>query len=322
MGLKDLPNSLVTAVAEVVSKSSQAKQRLAEELFDEALQKFGVKSVSELTESDLKILSDWVQNQYNHRSSLFESSCGCDSEKSVNEDDMPGDSVYHKDGEESGEKKKELDEEDEDSESVVAEDSRSDSLKVVRSALASSEIKSKVSAHLSKITSAPKGKERANVANKILNLLGKDSGFLNRQNVKFNKALGKVVLLATDSKANLADLESAVKKALAALNESVAQFSDEIATDGAVGVADAALALPKHADVIRDCSPAEGTSEYRLLIQFATNEGTQIVPPTSLPGAPTIADLRTLVAGLPYYNEKIEDALLAAEAIFDESPLA
>jgi hypothetical protein len=221
MGLKDLPNSLVTAVAEVVSKSAEAKQRLAEKILDEAILRFGVTSVNELTEHELKTIHDWVQNQYDLRSSLFEATCGCDSEKTVSEDDMPGDASFHKDGDESAEKKKEIDEED-------SED---------------------------------------------------------------------------------------------ALKESVALFADEIATNGAVAVGDASLALPKHADVIRDSSPLEGTHEYRLLIQFVTNEGTQIVPPTSLPGSPTVSELRTLVAGLPYYNEKIEDALLAAEAIFGEAPL-
>jgi hypothetical protein len=96
------------------------------------------------------------------------------------------------------------------------------------------------------------------------------------------------------------------------LGESVALEADEIATNGAVGVADATQALPKHADVIQDTDPYTGTTQYRLLIQYATNNGTQIYPPVSLPGAVSVADLRTLVQGLPEFNEAIDQALVHA----------
>ena len=96
------------------------------------------------------------------------------------------------------------------------------------------------------------------------------------------------------------------------LKENVALSADDIATNGAVGVGDASLATPKHADVIKDSSPLDGTSQYRMLVQFATNTGTQIVPSASLPGAPTVEALREIVEGLPYFNDVMDAALTNA----------
>lgn len=96
------------------------------------------------------------------------------------------------------------------------------------------------------------------------------------------------------------------------LSENVALGATELATNGAVGVANAALAKPKHADVIRDTDPTTGVTEYRLLLQYTTNEGTRIYPPPSLPGARSVSDLRTLVEGLPEFNEAVDGALVHA----------
>ena len=96
------------------------------------------------------------------------------------------------------------------------------------------------------------------------------------------------------------------------LKENVALSADDIATNGAVGVGDASIATPKHADVIKDSSPLDGTSQYRMLVQFATNTGTQIVPSASLPGAPTVEALREIVEGLPYFNDVMDAALTNA----------
>lgn len=99
------------------------------------------------------------------------------------------------------------------------------------------------------------------------------------------------------------------------LSENVAIGASELATNGAVGVANAALAKPKHADVIRDTDPTTGVTEYRLLLQYATNEGTRIYPPTNLPGARSVADLRSLVDGLPDFNEAVDSALVHASTM-------
>lgn len=99
------------------------------------------------------------------------------------------------------------------------------------------------------------------------------------------------------------------------LSENVALGASELATNGAVGVANAALAKPKHADVIRDTDPTTGVTEYRLLLQYATNEGTRIYPPTNLPGARSVADLRSLVDGLPDFNEAVDSALVHASTM-------
>lgn len=212
MPIKDLSQSLINSVVEVFTQSSENHNKLVEKVVAEGLKHFGVKSVSDLSESDQKAFHAWTQLR------LSESDCHCGE---VEEDDMPGDSVYHKDGDESSEKKKELDENsDEDVEKQVT-------------------------------------------------------------------------------------------------SESVALGANEIATNGAVGVANTLVATPKHADVIHDTDPYTGVTQYRLLLQYATNEGTRIYPPVSLPGAVSVADLRTLVQGLPEFNEAVDAALVHASSTVD-----
>jgi hypothetical protein len=206
MPINDLPKSLIDSVVDVVTKSAETQNKLLEKIVLEGLKKFGATSVAELSEGDQKALHAWTQIRLN------EVACSCGSD--IEEDDMPGDAPFHKDGDEDGEKKKELDEDE-------SED---------------------------------------------------------KTELKENIALG----------------------------------SDEIATNGAVGVADATLALPKHADVLHDTDPYTGITQYRLLLQYATNEGTRIYPPVGLPGAASIAELRTLVEGLPEFNEAVDAALVNA----------
>lgn len=235
MPINDLPKSLIDSVVEVVTKSAENQNKLLEKIVLEGLEKFGVKSVSELSEGDQKAFHAWTQLR------LTEADCHCGSE--VEEDDMPGDSVYHDGGDEDAGKKKEID-----------EDEKAD---------------------------------------------------------KDHDGDGEV---ETSSQEYLGAKDKAIK---AAMKESVALGSDEIATNGAVGVGNALLAQPKHADVIHDTDPYSGVTQYRLLLQYATNEGTRIYPPVSLPGAASIADLRTLVEGLPEFNEAIDAALVANAALAD-----
>ena len=93
--------------------------------------------------------------------------------------------------------------------------------------------------------------------------------------------------------------------------ENIAIGSDELAHNGAVGVR-STTKEPVHADVLTDTTVTEGKREYRLLVQFPTNERCVIVPPVTLPGAPTVEALKTVVEGLPYYSKVIEKALEAA----------
>lgn len=204
MPINDLPKSLVDSVIDVVTKSEETYNNTVQKIISEGLTHFGVSCVTELSEADQKALHAWTQIR------LAEADCSCGTD--VEEDDMPGDAPFHKDGDEAGEKKKEIDEEESEDE----------------------------------------------------------------------------------------------------LKESIALSADEIATNGAVGVGDATLALPKHADVIHDTDPYTNTTQYRLLIQYATNEGTRIYPPVSLPGAASVAELRTLVEGLPEFNEALDSALVNA----------
>lgn len=292
--IKELSKSLIDAVTEVVTDSIKVKSNVEKTLAAEGLRKFGVSEVSKLSEDDRKRYYSWLQLK------LQEASCGCGED--VTEDDMPGDAPFHKDGEEDAEKKKDLGEEESDDELSEA---------------VSSSTKSKIAGHLSKLTSTPRGKDRANVANAILNLMGKDSSV---KGTKFEKAFGKVLPLATKYGANPEELEKAVDRALEALNESIALEADEIATNGAVGVTDADEQLPVHVDVIRDSNPLSGTTEYRLFAQFNTNTLPQIVPPVVLPGAPTLDALRDVVEGLPWYCDECARALADAADVPHERP--
>lgn len=240
MAINDLPKSLIAAASDVVEQSAKNKTKLTQKVFAEGLSLLGVTTENQLTENQRKALHSWAQLEIDRRL-VAESSCGCGE---VEEDDMPGDSVYHKDGEEAGTKKTEIDEDD-----------KAD---------------------------------------------------------KDHDGDGEV---ETSSQEYLGSRDKAIK---AAMKESIALGSDEIATNGAVAVGDASIAEPKHADVIKDSSPLTGTTEYRLLLQFATNEGTHIYPPVSLPGAPTVAALRELVEGLPYFNAVVDAALVHASTSASE----
>lgn len=104
------------------------------------------------------------------------------------------------------------------------------------------------------------------------------------------------------------------------LSEEIALDADEVATNGALGVTDAMTQLPIHADVLRDSSPVEGTTEFRLFVQFNTNTLPIIIPPVTLPGAPTLDSLRGIVEGLPFFCAVCEKALADAADIPHERP--
>jgi hypothetical protein len=235
--IKDVSKSLINAVSEVVTKSSEHRAKLERAVFVEALKKFKVSSVSELAEQDKKAFHAYVQNQ------LTESDCSCGS---MDEDDMPGDEVYHKGGDEDAEKKKELGEdEDEEDSSVDASDSE----------------------------------EKDDIEERCWD------GYKPTPGVKAYEK-GSCMKEGADP--------------------------DELATNGALGVTDASKQLPVHADVLKDSSPVDGTTEYRLFAQFNTNTLPQIVPPVTLPGAPTVDALRDIVEGLPWFCDVCERALADA----------
>lgn len=288
MALKDLPKSLVDVVASVVKNSEQSRKVLYDTILSEGLKKFGVKKITNLTESEVKALYAWSQMEFERRL-VSESSCGCaDTADAMNEDDMPGDAPFHKDGDEDAAKKKELDEEDEESPEVSEEDEVD-----LAEAMPSSVVKHKQRIYYMK--DAEFAQKYAKFTDDELKSLAWSHGYGKNSREYVNKReLGKK------------ELEKSVVK------ENVAIGSTELATNGAVGVADASVALPKHVDVIKDSSPVTGQTEYRLLVQYATNEGTQIIPPVSLPGAPSVQALRDVVEGLPFYGDAVESALTHA----------
>lgn len=247
--IKDISKSLISAVSEVVSKSSEAHTKLEKTVFSEALKKFKVSSASELSEQDKKSFYSYVQTR------LTESDCSCDS---MDEDDMPGDEVYHNGGDEDATKKKELGEdEDEEDSSVETTDTQ----------------------------------EKDDLEERCWD------GYKPTPGVKAYEP------------------GSCVKE-----NVAIEIDADEYATNGALGVTDASKQLPVHADVLRDSSPVDGTTEYRLFAQFNTNTLPQIVPPVTLPGAPTIEALKDIVEGLPWFCEVCERALADASDLPHQRP--
>lgn len=104
------------------------------------------------------------------------------------------------------------------------------------------------------------------------------------------------------------------------LHENIAIAPDEVATNGAVGVRSAEDALPIHADVLRDSNPVDGTAELRLFVQWPTNVMPQIIPPPTLPGAPSLDALREICEGLPFYGDVLENALSSAADVPHERP--
>lgn len=248
--IRTLPKSLVAAASEVVSNSEKAVIKIRSRLYSKGLKKFGVSDKSQLTESQLKALHSWVQIK------LDEAACHCD------EDDMPGDAPYHKDGDEDAEKKKELDE----------------------------------------------GEAAQSAVDAELKKLGKTLGELSPEE---KKDLFKRVDARVDAKNEASDCD---------IYEGVSLEADEIATNGAVGVTDAEEQLPVHADVLRDSSPVDGKTELRLFVQFNTNTLPVIVPPVTLPGAPTLDALRDIVEALPFFCDVCERALAAAADLPHESP--
>jgi hypothetical protein len=252
MSLRNLPKSLIDSVQSVLTSSSVQKSQIYSQVCAEGLKHFGVTSLKDLTEAELKAFHAWTQIR------LAEAGCHCN----VDEDDMPGDAPYHKGGNENADKKTELDEGDAAQAAVSAE----------------------------------------------LKKLGKTLGELSPEEKKelFNKVDAHV-----DAKNEDSDRD---------VYESVSLEADEIATNGAVGVTDADEQLPVHADVLKDSTPVEGKTEYRLFVQFNTNTLPVIVPPVTLPGAPTIDALRDIVEGLPFFCDVCERALSAAADLPHESP--
>lgn len=73
----------------------------------------------------------------------------------------------------------------------------------------------RIAVHLKRILVAAPGKDRANVANQIMNLVGKDKSF---KNAKFDKAFGKLLPLATTEKKVLrTEFEKAVQDTMNSL---------------------------------------------------------------------------------------------------------
>lgn len=258
MSFKNLPNSLVDSVAEIMNKSVQEDIKLVNDVVSSGLKQYGASSVSELSENDQKAFHSWARKEIEMRralrllgetASVSEEDCDCETspvkEQSSEIEERCWDGYEPTPGKKAYEKGSCTKEED------------------VRTS------------DLAKTAVQNSWREEA---------------------------------------------EDETKCEEADITEAIAIAPDQLAHNKAVGVRDATKAHPVQADVIRDSSPLNGTTEFRMLVQFPTNERCVIVPPPTLPGAPSVAALKEVVEGLPYYCETITRALDAAASAPHNEP--
>lgn len=307
MSIKNLPKSLIDSVIEVVTDSNDKQAKLFDKIVSEGMKKFGIKDVSTISEEELKALYAWTQIK------LTESSCSCGHD--LSEDDMPGDSVYHKNDDENAAKKKEIDEDekankDHDGDGEV-ETSSQEYLgardKAIKSAMKETtyndsvkegRMPSAVIKHKQKLAHMPDAE------------FAKLYSHMNDEKLKsmaWGHGYGKDSLQYVNKMLRGKNELNKLK-----ITENVAIAPHELATNGAVGVTDPTTQMPIHADVLKDSNPVDGSHEYRLFVQFNTNGLPVIIPSPVLPGAPTVDALREIVEGLPYFGDTIERALQTA----------
>jgi len=275
MSFKELPASLVEASKTILDESESQYISLYENYMRLGLQRFGVKRESQLNELDRKALASWVQIQLHE-------ACACGI---LPEDHMPGDNVLYS---ASGEMKKDLGED----ESADTDDSE----------------------ELDEVMDLTKGSEESATKRAIDDFIKSDSA---RFEGKTKKEKIKMAIAAVKSARGISKNEE-VEKPETELKEAIAIEPEEVAKNSAVAVGDSSKAMPKHADVIKDSVPTEGKVEYRLLLQYAINgdsmnKGTHLYPAMSLPGASSIDNLKSVVEGMPFYNDVVEKALEAAK---------
>lgn len=77
--------------------------------------------------------------------------------------------------------------------------------------------------------------------------------------------------------------------------------------------------LPKACDVLKDSDVLSGTTTYRLLLQFV-NGRPEILPPLTLPGAPSVEALLDIVGDFSDPNGVIDNAIADALDVPSERP--
>jgi hypothetical protein len=254
MSFKNLPNSLVDSVSEIMSKSVQEDTKLVNDVVSEGLQQYGVSTIADLSEADKKALHSWAQKEIELRRTLR----------------LLGETS---------------------STEVAAEDCDCETAPVEERCWDGYEP-----------TPGKKAYEK---------------GSCQKEDEVRTSDLAKTAVQNSWKEEAEEDEEKPEEEEI---KEAIAIAPDELAHNKAVGVRDATKAHPVQADVIRDSSPVNGTTEFRMLVQFPTNERCVIVPPPTLPGAPTVSALKEIVEGLPYYCETITRALDAASSAPHNEP--
>lgn len=285
MTFKELPKSLIEASKTILDESVEKHAALHEKYKMLGLRRFGVKRESQLNEIDLRALNSWIQVQ------LYEATmCGINSE-----DHMPGDEIFYN---ASGERKKTLDETDN-------EDSSTDTEEV------------------DEVIDLTKGSKESATKKAIDDFVKSDAPQFSGK----SKEERIDMAIAAVNAARGTTKKEEVEPSEVELKENIAIEPDDVATNTAVAVGNSMNAQPKHADVLKDSSPTEGKKEYRLLLQYATNgdtyggaphKGTHIYPAMSLPGADSLDALKSIVEGMPFYNKVVEKALEVAKEAEDK----
>ena len=281
MSILDLSKSLVDAVNSVIKADNEESVKLNEKIVKEGLSNFGVSSVSELSELDQKKLASWVQRKLEEASC-----CGC---KNVDEESSAEDIV-----------KSELKRLGKSMGELTPDEKKDLFNKVEAEVTAKNEGYGKDVKEVLDLTS---GTEEEAIKRAIDDFLKSDAPQFD------GKSKDEIIDMAV----------AAVKQARGTskkdVKEGIETDPEDIATNGAVGVTDPEEQMPVAVDVIKEVDTEGGDKRevhYRLFVQFNVNDLPKIVPPPSLPGAKSIEDLRDLVSGLPYYGEKVEDALASA----------
>lgn len=295
MSILDLSKSLVDAVNSVIKTDNEESVKLNEKIVKDGLSNFGVSSVAELSELDQKKLASWVQRKLEEASC-----CGCKNVKEVLDltsgteeeaikraiDDFLKSDAPQFDG-----KSK-----DEIIDMAVA---------AVKSArgTATKEKQESIEEMRTPYVVIDTADGNKVVAKSSTERDAKSSIFHSEKPPMKIKNKKSLKIVKTSKKQDIGF----------PLNEEVE--SEDIATNGAVGVTDPEEQMPVAVDVIKEVDTEGGDKKevhYRLFVQFNVNDLPKIVPPPSLPGAKSVEELRDLVSGLPYYGEKVEDALASA----------
>jgi hypothetical protein len=272
MSFKTLSQSLINSVSQTVKTRNSEKVELEQRLFAQGLRKFGVKKVSQLTESDHKALYAWVQTK------LYEA-CSCD----AYEDHMPGDDVLYNT---QGKMKKALDEQDA-SDVVKAELEKMGKTLGELSPEEKKDLFNKVDSQV-KAKNEEAGKDYDGDGE----VESSEDEYLGSKDAAIKNAMSVSESIAFEPDEIATNKAVAVGSAMGADPIAADVIRDVVTTQGKV----------EYRLLLQYATGGE-------IFLGAPYEGTHIYPPTSMPGASSIEMLRDMIEAMPFYNKVVENAL-------------